>query len=179
MKRFMVLICVFAALGLGAAKTGWAQLINGVPALTQQEADLAQAAWDKADKGNPDPAWKGKNFTIGVYSAGQRGAISGPVYYWRNKFQELTGATYDIVEIPFAELREKIFTDLQTGSGKYDIIINCSSYYGDYIANDWVLPLDKYFNDPRMPKWDRQVDIARRRQPLPVGEPLVREQQRP
>ena len=154
MKRFMVLICVFAALGLGAAKTGWAQMINGVPALTQQEADLAQTAWDKADKGNPDPAWKGKNFTIGVYSAGQRGAISGPVYYWRNKFQELTGATYDIVEIPFAELREKIFTDLQTGSGKYDIIINCSSYYGDYIANDWVVPIDKYFNDPRMPKVD-------------------------
>ena len=156
MKRIIVLICVTAVFCLGAARVGWAQMINGVPALTQQEADLAQAAWDKADKGNPDPAWKGKNFTIGVYSAGQRGAISGPVYYWRNKFQELTGATYDIVEIPYAELREKIFTDLQTGSGRYDIIINCSTYYGDYIANDWVLPLDKYFDDPRMPKWDRK-----------------------
>jgi multiple sugar transport system substrate-binding protein len=77
------------------------------------------------------------------------------MYFWRNKFEELTGATYDIVEIPFAELREKIFTDLQTGAGRYDVIINCSNYYGDYIANDWIVPIDKYFNDPRMPKWDR------------------------
>jgi multiple sugar transport system substrate-binding protein len=156
MKRIIVLICVFAVCSLGAAVVGWAQMINGFPAANQQEADLAQAAFDKADKGKPDPAWKGQKFTIGVYSAGQRGAVSGPVYFWRNKFQELTGATYDIVEIPFAELREKIFTDLQTGEGKYDIIINCSNYYGDYIANDWILPIDKYFNDPRMPKWDQK-----------------------
>ena len=116
---------------------------------------------DAADKGQPDPAWKGQKFTIGVYSAGQRGAISGPTYFWRNKFEELTGATYDIVEIPFAEMREKIFTDFQTGAGKYDVIINCSNYYGDYIANDWIQPLDKYFNDPRMPKWDRESHCRR------------------
>jgi len=113
-----------------------------------------------------------------VYSAGQRGAISGPIYFWRNKFEELTGATYDIVEIPFAELREKIFTDLQTGAGRYDVIINCSNYYGDYIANDWILPLDKYFNDPRMPKWDRD-SIATPVANLMKWRPLVRHQQRP
>ena len=45
---------------------------------------------------------------------------------------------------------------MQTGTGRYDIIINCSTYYGDYISNDWILPIDKYFNDPRMPKWDRK-----------------------
>lgn len=155
MKRIIVLVCAFAVLSLGVAVVGWAQMINGFPAANQQEADTAQAAFDKAEKGNPDPAWKGQKFTVGVYSAGQRGAVSGPMYFWRNKFQELTGATYDIVEIPFAELREKIFTDLQTGAGRYDVIINCSNYYGDYIANDWILPIDTYFNDPRMPKWDR------------------------
>jgi multiple sugar transport system substrate-binding protein len=130
-------------------------MISGFPTTNDEEARTAQAAFDKADKGNPDPAWKGQSFTIGVYSAGQRGAISGPLYFWRNKFEELTGATYDIVEIPFEELREKVFTDLQTGTGRYDVITNCSNYYGDYIANDWILPIDKYFNDPRMPKWDR------------------------
>jgi len=155
MKRIIVLICVFAVCSLGAAVVGWAQMINGFPAANQQEADTAQAAFEKSEKGNPDPAWRGQKFTVGVYSAGQRGAVSGPMYFWRNKFEELTGATYDIVEIPFAELREKIFTDLQTGAGRYDVIINCSNYYGDYISNDWVLPIDKYFNDPRMPKWDR------------------------
>jgi len=130
-------------------------MIMGFPTSDENEAKTAQAAFEKADKGKPDPAWKGQKFTIGVYSGGQRGPISGPLYFWRPKFEELTGATYDIVEIPFAELREKIFTDLQTGTGTYDVIINCSNYYGDYIYNNWILPLDKYFDDPRMPKWDR------------------------
>jgi multiple sugar transport system substrate-binding protein len=132
------------------------EMISGFPAANETEAKTAQAAFDAADKGQPDPAWKGKKFTIGVYSAGQRGAISGPTYFWRNKFEELTGATYDIVEIPYAELREKIYTDFQTGEHKYDVIINCSNWYGDAIANDWIQPLDKYFEDPRMPKWDRE-----------------------
>ncbi|GAB4537953.1 MAG: extracellular solute-binding protein [Anaerolineae bacterium] len=129
--------------------------IEGFPTTNETEAKTALAAFEAADKGNPDPAWQGKKFTIAVYSAGQRGAISGPLYFWRPKFEELTGATYDIVEIPFAELREKIFTDLMTGAGTYDVIINCSNYYGDYIYNDWIVPIDQYFDDPRMPKWDR------------------------
>ncbi len=136
------------------APTEAPKVINGWPAIDDAEAKTAQAAWDAADKGKPDPAWKGQKFTIGVYSAGQRGAISGPTYFFRQKFEELTGATYDIVEIPFAEMREKIFTDFQTGAHKYDMIINCSNFYGDYIANDFVQPLDKYLTDPRMPKQD-------------------------
>lgn len=130
-------------------------MILGFPTSDENEAKTAQAAFEAADKGKPDPAWKGKKFTIGVYSGGQRGPISGPLFFWRPKFEELTGATYDIVEIPFAQLREKIFTDLQTGTGTYDVIINCSNYYGDYIYNDWIIPIDQYFDDPRMPKWDR------------------------
>jgi multiple sugar transport system substrate-binding protein len=91
-----------------------------------------------------------------VFAGGQRGPESGVLYFWRNKFTELTGATYDIVEIPYPELREKIYGDFTTGTHKYDVIINCSNWYGDAIANDWILPIDKYFNDPRMPKWDRE-----------------------
>lgn len=130
-------------------------LVGGFFGATADEAKTAQVAFDAADKGKPDPAWKGQKFTIAVYSAGQRGAISGPLYFWRPKFEQLTGATYDIVEIPFAELREKIYTDFTTGAHKYDVIINCSNWYGDAIANDWIQPLDKYFDDARMPKWDR------------------------
>jgi len=127
----------------------------GFPGATELEAKTAQAAFEKADKGKPEAAWKDQKFTIAVYSGGQRGPISGPLYFWRNKFTELTGATYDIVEIPFAELREKIFSDFTTGAHKYDVIINCSNWYGDAIANDWIQPIEKYFDDPRMPKWDR------------------------
>ena len=139
---------------MAAAQVVTAQEMMGFPTDIEREAKTAQAAFDKADKGKPDPAWQGEKFTIGVYSAGQRGPVSGPVYFWRNKFEELTGATYDIVEIPYAELREKIYTDFQTGTNKYDVIINCSNWYGDAIANDWLQPIDKYYSDPRKPKND-------------------------
>src|SRR2546422_887643 len=121
----------------GPVRATAAPTILGFPAATELEAKTAQAAFNAADKGKPDPAWKGQKFTIAVYSAGQRGAISGPLYFWRPKFEELTGATYDIVEIPFAELREKIYSDFQTGAHKYDVIINCSNWYGDAIGKDW------------------------------------------
>jgi multiple sugar transport system substrate-binding protein len=155
MKKLLIFFSILIMLLLVSAQIVPAQMISGFPTENAQEARLALAAFNAADKGRPDPAWRGKKFTIGVYSAGQRGPISGPLYFWRNKFEELTGATYDIVEIPFAELREKIFTDLMTGAGRYDVIINCSNYYGDYILNDWIVPIDKYLRDPRMPKWDR------------------------
>jgi multiple sugar transport system substrate-binding protein len=155
MRKLIMVVLVGAFMLAGFAAYAQEGLILGFPAQTEQEAKLAQEAFEKADKGNPDPTWKGQKFTVGVYSAGQRGAISGPMYFWRNKFEELTGATYDIVEIPFAELREKVFTDLMTGAGRYDVIINCSNYYGDYIQNDWIVPINQYFDDPRMPKWDR------------------------
>ena len=132
-------------------------LIGGFPTTIELEAETAQAAFDAADKGQPDPAWEGKSFTIGVYSAGQRGPVSGPVYFWRQKFEELTGATYEIVEIPFAELREKIYTDFLTGANNYDVIINCSNWYGDAMYSDWIQPLDPYFEDDRMPVWDREA----------------------
>src|SRR4030095_6025000 len=61
---------------------------GGFYGATEQEAKTAAAAWDTADKGKPDPAWKGQKFTIAVYSAGQHGAISGPLYFFRPKFEE-------------------------------------------------------------------------------------------
>lgn len=128
------------------------------------EMETARAAFEAADRGDPDPAWEGESFTIAVFSAGPRGPISGPLYFWRPFFEELTGATYDIVEIPIGELREKIFIDLMTETGFYDAIVGPSWFYGDYIANDWIIPIEDYFIDPRMPAWDRESIV------LPIRE---------
>ena len=74
-------------------------------ALEQKTADEAFA---KADQGNPDPSWKGKKFTIAVLASGPRGSISGPYYYWRPYFEQLTGATYDIAEIPSGDSSQNL-----------------------------------------------------------------------
>ncbi|MDI3525549.1 MAG: multiple sugar transport system substrate-binding protein [Candidatus Atribacteria bacterium] len=163
MKRSSMFLVIALAVVLVLT---WGFLALAQEETSELELQTAEAAFQAADKGNPDPAWQGQKFTIGVYSAGPRGAISGPLYFWRPFFEKLTGATYDIVEIPFGELREKIFIDLMTGTGYYDVIIGPSWFYGDYVSNGWIVPIDKYFDDPRMPKWDRDSIL------LPIRELL-------
>ena len=68
MKKSAVFL-VLCAFGLTVLATGQAvasqgKMISGFPAANEQEAKLAQEAFDMADKGKPDPAWKGKEFTI-------------------------------------------------------------------------------------------------------------------
>ncbi|NLJ24807.1 MAG: extracellular solute-binding protein [Firmicutes bacterium] len=145
-------VCVFLSLVLILVLGTFVVSAEDIAVIEQK---LADEAFEAADKGNPDPAWAGKRFTVATLASGPRGSISGPYYYWRPYFEKLTGATYDIVEIPFGDLQAKIFTDLATGQGVYDAIVGPLFFMGDYISNDWIIPIDKYFDDPRMPKWDR------------------------
>ena len=58
MRKLLVMMCAIAVLGLGVAGVVSAQLISGFPTTDAKEAATAQAAFDKGDKGNPDPAWR-------------------------------------------------------------------------------------------------------------------------
>jgi ABC-type sugar transport system, periplasmic component len=152
MRKHLVMSAVVLALVLTFSLLSMAAADADVDVV---ERETAEAAFAAADKGNPDPAWRGKRFTVATLAAGPRGALSGPLYFWRPYFEQLTGATYDIAEIPFAEFQAKVLTDMATGQGTYDAIIGPMFLMGDYLANDWIIPIDKYFDDPRMPKWDR------------------------
>ncbi|NLA58148.1 MAG: extracellular solute-binding protein [Firmicutes bacterium] len=160
----VVLLSLSLALALGAI--AFAQE-EDMAALEIRTADEAFAA---ADKGNPDPSWAGKKFTIAALASGPRGSISGPYYFWRPYFEKLTGATYEVAEIPFGEFQAKILTDLATGQGMYDAITGPMFFMGDYVANDWIIPIDQYFDDPRMPKWDRDSIAEPIRQLLYFGD---------
>lgn len=109
--------------------------------------DVAHAA--------PVQLWKGKSLTVQVINSGPKGGISGPLYFWRDEWQKATGAKLVIAEFPFGQLHEKIFTDLTTGAGKFDIFMIGSWEFGDLIAGNWVIPIDQYYNDPKFPKWSK------------------------
>ena len=149
------------------------QMIMGFPAATEAEAKSAQAAYDAAPKCQPDPAWKDQKFTIGVYSAGQRGAISGPTYFWRGKFEEMTGASYDIVEIPFAEMREKIFTDFQTGADQ----VRCHPELLQLLRRlhrQRLRPAARQVHGrPQVPEVGARVGVAGGAQPVAMGRPVL------
>lgn len=99
---------------------------------------------------------KDKTVTVIVNTAGEKGPISGPFYEVRDEFQAATGATLEIVEVPFAEHFPKLMTDMTTGTGQYDTSIAGAWWLGDLVGGDYILPLDDYYNDTsgKYPKWD-------------------------
>ncbi|MCX6090082.1 MAG: extracellular solute-binding protein [Candidatus Atribacteria bacterium] len=98
----------------------------------------------------------GITVTIATLAGGVKGPISGPLYLYRQAWEELTGGKVNIVEIPFAQLPTKIKTDLITGAGKYDVMEPCGTMYGDLIAGNFIIPLDDFYNDKsgKYPAWD-------------------------
>ncbi len=119
MRKHLVMSAVVLALVLTFSLLSMAAADADVDMV---ERETAEAAFAAADKGNPDPAWRGKRFTVATLAAGPRASL-GPLYFWRPYFEQLTGATSDIAEIPFAEFQAKVLTDMATGQGTYDAII--------------------------------------------------------
>jgi multiple sugar transport system substrate-binding protein len=97
-----------------------------------------------------------KTVTVIVNTAGEKGPISGPFYEVRDEFQAATGATLEIVEVPFAEHFPKLLTDMTTGTGQYDTSIAGAWWLGDLVGGDYILPLDEYYNDTtgKYPAWE-------------------------
>ena len=146
--------CSIYAVLAGFLLVGTAGVSQAAASMDELEKSTADKAFAAAPKGKPNPAWKGQTFTIATLAAGPRGAISGPLYFWKPYFEKLTGATYRVVEIAFGDMQAKIETDFASGAGQYDAVVGGQFMMGDYVANDWIIPIDKYLNDPSYPKMD-------------------------
>ncbi len=85
---------------------------------------------------------------------GATGPISGPFYEVRQEFEAATGAELNIVEVSLDEHFARLISDLTTGSGQYDASIAGAWWLGDLVAQDFLLPYDDFYNDPRFPLWD-------------------------
>ncbi|MGQ9689253.1 MAG: ABC transporter substrate-binding protein [Desulfobaccales bacterium] len=100
--------------------------------------------------------FKGKEINIGVLAAGERGAISGALYYWRDEWEKQTGAKLNIIEVPIAQIREKIMTDLYTGAGGFDGFDGPVWLMGDLIKGDFIYDIEDIYKDPRFPRWKKE-----------------------
>ena len=113
--------------------------------------------------------FEGQTVTVLVNTAGEKGPISGPFYEVRDEFEAATGATLDIVEVPFAEHFPKLMTDLTIGTGQYDTSIAGAWWLGDLVEGDFILPYDDFYNDPRFPQWDYEDVLPGPRSLLEYG----------
>ena len=58
--------------------------------------------------------------------------IAGPVAMSVEGFKKLTGANVNLITAPFSDLYTKTMADFVTGGSEYDVILNPSSWLGDY-----------------------------------------------
>ena len=99
----------------------------------------------------------GQTVTLGVLGSGARGGISGPFFFWREAFQQATGATLEIVELPFGDFLTSTVADFATGQNTFDVLTPGAWFYGDYIQGGWIQPLERFFDDPAYPAWNRDA----------------------
>lgn len=123
-------------------------------AIDEAEAQSAYEALLAANLPDARDRFEGQTLTVGVLASGSRGVISGPLYFWRDAFETITGAQLELVEIPLSDMLTTLTTDFATGQNTYDAIVNASWFYGDYISNDWIIPLDDYIGAEGYPAWE-------------------------
>jgi multiple sugar transport system substrate-binding protein len=109
--------------------------------------------------------FEGVTINVGVLGAGMKGAISSALYKWREDWENMTGAKLNIIEVPIAQIREKILTDLTTGAGGFDGFDGPVWLMGDLVKGDYLVPIDQWINDPRFPKWHPE-DVVEPQRPI-------------
>ncbi len=162
-KLQLLLILTLLTAGLGATRVFAQDTFFGktaaelfpIPdvAANEQEQTLAFQALMNANIPDGHALGEGKTMTFGVLGQGSRGGISGTIYFWRNAFQAATGATMEIVEIPYNQLGTTIPADFLTAQYTYDAFVGAAWQYGDWVSNGWIQPIDQWIGDERFPSW--------------------------
>ena len=60
-------------------------------------------------------------------------------------FEELTGATVNIIDVSWGDLYSKQFLELVSHTGIYDIIEVAGFWIPDFVVNNLLVPLDEYY----------------------------------
>jgi len=83
-----------------------------------------------------------------------KSAISVALLEVKDEFEGATGAQLEIVRLPGVEHYPTIISDMTNHVGKYDASLAGSWWIGDMVAGGHLLSYDKFYDDPRFPKWN-------------------------
>jgi multiple sugar transport system substrate-binding protein len=72
----------------------------------------------------------------------------------KEEFEQATGARLEVVRVPFRQNFENFFSDVVNRTGKYDASMAGAWWLGELVSGDHLLSYDKYYHDPRFPKWN-------------------------
>jgi multiple sugar transport system substrate-binding protein len=90
--------------------------------------------------------------TVTVIVSGDR--MATPVRELRSEFEEATGAKLQVVEVSFDEHFANLISDATNRTGKYDVSMAGAWWLGELVAGDYIVSYDRFYGDPRFPKWN-------------------------
>jgi multiple sugar transport system substrate-binding protein len=97
---------------------------------------------------------KGVEVTVLTFTGPQ---IAEPLQRRAPDFGRLTGATIKVVTVPFADLYDKILTDMATGTNSYDAFVFNPQWMGDFVPPGYLEDITDRVKGDQALKWD---DIA-------------------
>jgi multiple sugar transport system substrate-binding protein len=103
--------------------------------------------------GPDEKPFEGVEISVTVNVGGPKGGISGPLHAFRPIWEELSGGTLNVVEIPFAEHYTKMMLDLRNGTGEYDAFMVGAFWYGDIAPAGYAFPIDDLMESGEYPQW--------------------------
>jgi multiple sugar transport system substrate-binding protein len=95
--------------------------------------------------------------------------VSVSVSELKDEFEAATGATLKTVQVASLDLFDNFYSDVANGSGKYDVLLASAWWLGDLVAGNYIVSYDKYYRDPRFPKWDANEVLPAPRALLSYG----------
>jgi multiple sugar transport system substrate-binding protein len=80
-------------------------------------------------------------------------ANAGALGELKGEFEAATGAHLNLVQLSHQDLFPNFISDLTNRTGKYDAAYAGAWWLGELVVGDFIIPYDRYYKDPRFPKW--------------------------
>ncbi len=110
--------------------------------------------------------FKGQQVTV-IVSGGK--PIGGPIHELQKEYEEATGATLNIVDLTVDEHYATFLSDVTNHVGHYDVSIAGAWWLGEFVESGFVIPYDKFYADPRFPRWNIEDVLPAPRSLLSYG----------
>jgi multiple sugar transport system substrate-binding protein len=114
------------------------------------EAPAAPAPTEAPAPASPLGDFSGVTLNVLTFTGPQ---IAEPLQRHGKEFAEQTGATVNVTTVPFADLYQKILTDLSTGTNSFDVYVFAPQWMGDYVTPGYLMDLTDAVNANSTIEW--------------------------
>lgn len=115
----------------------------------------------------------GKSVTVAVGSF-----MSSGVTMFKDAWEKKTGGTVNVVEIPFGDLYQRLFTAFSSGGGQFDVAVYAANWIPEFAEAGHLLPLDSYYRKKEnwgsvLPKTKTIMYVGGKRYSVPMDGDVI------